>query len=74
MHPDLFLAVGIFVFAFSIPSLLAGWTDGRVPKTGIIMFLAAAILVVTAVVRKPGGYAFQDVPGAVISAVVRVWH
>ncbi|MGA0540627.1 hypothetical protein [Neotabrizicola sp. VNH66] len=71
MDPDLFLTIGVVLAILTIPSLFSAWTDGRAPRMGAIMLIAAAGLVVAAVTKKPGGYAVGDVPHVMMSVVGR---
>lgn len=71
MDPDLFLTIGIVLAVLTIPSLFSAWTEGRAPRFGAIILIAAAGLVVTAVTNKPGGYAVSDVPHVMMSVVGR---
>lgn len=67
---DLLLTVGIILFVLSIPSLLSAWVEGRVPRLGSIMSIVALGMVVSALVTKPGGYAFNEVPGVMVKVIV----
>jgi formate-dependent nitrite reductase membrane component NrfD len=60
---DLLLTVGIVLLVLSVPSLLAAWVESRAPRLGAIMAIAALGMIVTALVTKPGGYAFSQIPG-----------
>lgn len=72
MDTDLLLTLGIVLFAFTIPSLLAAWTEGRPPRVGAIMLIAAIGLITTALTQRPGGYEFNEVPGVMMAVVSRV--
>ncbi len=63
---DLMLTVGIILMVLSIPSLLSAWVEGRAPRMGAIMSIAALGLIVAAIMTKPGGYAFNEVPGVML--------
>lgn len=71
MNPDLLLTLGIVLFALTIPSLLAAWVDGRAPRVGSIMVVVSLSLVLAAVTIRPGGYAFNEVPDAMMRLVSR---
>jgi formate-dependent nitrite reductase membrane component NrfD len=71
---DLMLTVGIVLLILSLPSLLSAWVEGRAPRLGALMIAAGAVLVGTALSVRPGGYAFDDVPGVVIDVVARLWR
>ncbi|WP_128516090.1 hypothetical protein [Tabrizicola thermarum] len=66
---DLMLTVGIILIVLSVPSLLSAWVEGRAPRMGAIMSIAALGLIVAAIMTKPGGYAFNEVPGVMLKVV-----
>lgn len=66
---DLLLTVGIVLMVLSVPSLLAAWVESRAPRLGAIMVIAALGMTVTALVTKPGGYAFNQVPGVMVKVI-----
>ncbi|MDZ4135286.1 MAG: hypothetical protein U1D06_06785 [Paracoccaceae bacterium] len=69
MDPDILLVVGVVVGAFSIPSMLSAFREGRAPRIAAILVLIAGTLVVLAVTRKPGGYEVADVPGVFLRVI-----
>lgn len=71
MDTDLFLTLGLLLAILTIPSLLSAWVEGRPPRVGTIMILAAAGLITAALTQKPGGYSFNDVPGVVVGVFGR---
>ncbi|MBL9049720.1 MAG: hypothetical protein JNK19_06385 [Tabrizicola sp.] len=71
MDTDLALTIGIVLLILSVPSLLAAWVEGRAPRIGALMVVASAALIVTALMVKPGGYAFNDVPGVMVGVFSR---
>jgi hypothetical protein len=71
MDPDLLLTLGLALFVLTIPSLLAAWVEGRAPRVGAIMVIAALGLILAAVTQHPGGYTFNDVPDAIMRVVGR---
>jgi hypothetical protein len=66
LDSDLLLTIGIVLLVLSIPALLAAWAESRAPRTGAILIIAALGLIVTALLGKPGGYAWNDIPGVMI--------
>lgn len=74
MDTDLVLTVGIVLFVLSIPSLLAAWVEGRPPRLGAILVIVALGMVVGALWVKPGGYAFNQVPGVMIGVLSRLFQ
>lgn len=71
---DLMLTLGIVLLILSIPSLLSAWVESRAPRIGAIMVIAALGLVVSALVIKPGGYVFNQVPGIMVEVVTRFFR
>lgn len=62
MDSDLMLVAGTILAGLSLPSLLNGWTHGRLPRIGALMLLGGAVLVVLALQGKAGGYSFAELP------------
>ena len=71
---DLLLTIGIVLLVLSVPSLLAAWAESRAPRIGAIMVVVATGLIIAALVIKPGGYAFNQVPGIMIGVVSRFFQ
>lgn len=71
MDTDLFLTIGVFLAILSVPSLLAAWVEGRVPRMGAIMLIASVVLLVFAATQKPGGYRFDEIPTVMLGVVAR---
>jgi hypothetical protein len=71
MDTDLFLVIGIVIFALAIPSLLSAWVDGRVPRAGSIIVLIASVLVVTALTQNARGYSFAQIPDVFFRVIGR---
>jgi formate-dependent nitrite reductase membrane component NrfD len=67
---DLLLTGGIILLVLSIPSLLSAWVEGRAPRLGAVLSIAALTMIVSALVTKPGGYAFNEVPGVMVRVIV----
>ncbi len=74
MDTDLVLTIGIVLFVLSLPSLLAAWVESRPPRLGAIMVIVALGMVIAALVVKPGGYAFNQVPGVMIGVLSRLFQ
>jgi formate-dependent nitrite reductase membrane component NrfD len=66
---DLLLTVGIILLVLSIPSLLSAWAESRAPRIGAIMTVAALGLIVTALLTKPGGYTFNQIPEVLVRVI-----
>ena len=71
MDTDLYLTIGIVLAILTLPSLLAAWVEGRVPRIGAILLVAALGLILVSVSNRPGGYAFDEIPGIMIAVVAR---
>ncbi|MCL4067687.1 hypothetical protein M3484_14005 [Pseudomonas sp. GX19020] len=71
MDSDLLLTVGIVIAVLTIPTMLAGWVDGRAPRMGTLMVVLSAALLIVAWTQKPGGYRPADIPGVMLSVAAR---
>ena len=71
MDTDLFLVIGIVIFALAIPSLLSAWVDGRVPRAGSVMVLISGALIITALTQHARGYSFAEIPGVFFGVIGR---
>lgn len=69
MDTDLALTVGILLMVLSVPSLLSAWVESCAPRLGSVMFVGAGALIVYALTTRPGGYAFQEVPGVMVTVL-----
>jgi hypothetical protein len=74
MDTDLVLTLGIVLMVLSVPSLLSAWVEGRAPRIGAIMIIAAFGMIVTALTVNPGGYEFNEVPGVMVGVVSRLFN
>jgi hypothetical protein len=74
MDTDLVLTLGIVLMVLSVPSLLSAWVEGRAPRIGAIMIIAAFGMIVTALTVNPGGYEFSEVPGVMVGVVSRLFN
>jgi formate-dependent nitrite reductase membrane component NrfD len=74
MDTDLFLTIGILLLVLSLPSLLSAWVESRAPRIGALMVVAGAALIVTALMVRPGGYSFADVPDVILGVGARWFH
>jgi hypothetical protein len=72
MDTDLVLTLGIVLLVVTVPSLLAAWVEGQAPRIGAIMLVTSLALIVAAVIGKPGGYVFNDVPGVMVAVFARM--
>ncbi|MFM7334158.1 MAG: hypothetical protein ACKO2N_04765 [Tabrizicola sp.] len=71
---DLLLTVGIILLVLSIPSLLSAWVESRAPRLGAIMSIAALGMIAAALITKPGGYVFNEVPGVMVKVLAGFFH
>jgi hypothetical protein len=69
---DLMMVAGVVLAGLSLPSLLNGWTHGRMPRIGALMMLAGAVLIVLAIQGKPGGYSFAEIPDVFSRVIARM--
>jgi formate-dependent nitrite reductase membrane component NrfD len=69
---DLVLTLGVVLLVLAIPSFLAAWSQERAPRIGAIMLVAAIGLILAAVITRPSGYAFAEVPSVMIGVFSRL--
>ncbi|MCB5409638.1 hypothetical protein [Pseudogemmobacter faecipullorum] len=71
MDSDLFLTIGIILAILTLPVLLSAWVEGRVPRLGAILIIAAGGLFVTAMTQHSGGYKLQKIPDVMLRVIGR---
>lgn len=71
MDTDLVLTLGIVLVVLTIPSLLAAFVEGRPPRVGALVLLAAMAMILSAVMYRPTGYRFDEVPTVMLNVVMR---
>ena len=71
MDTDLVLTLGIVLAVLTIPSLLAAFVEGRPPRVGALVLMAAMAMILTAVMYRPTGYRFDEVPTVMLNVVMR---
>ena len=71
MDTDLALILGIIVGGFSIPSIVSSMSDGRAPRVSMITILIAGGLILYALMTRPGGYSFEQLPDVFFGVVAR---
>ena len=72
MDTDLVLTLGVLLLVLTVPSLLAAWVEGRVPRIGALMLLASSSMIVTALVTRPSGYRFDEIPMVMLNVAARL--
>ncbi len=71
MDTDLFLVIGLFLGVLTIPSMLSAFTEGRAPRAASIILLISGVLIATALIQKPTGYTFAEIPNVVVKVIAR---
>lgn len=71
MDTDLILTLGILLVIVTIPSLLSAWVEGRPPRVGALILLAAMSMILAAVINRPTGYRFEEIPTVMLNVVTR---
>lgn len=64
MDNDLFLVFGLIITGLAIPSIIGALVDSRVPRIAAIMIMIGTGMIAVAIMGKPSGYKFGDVPKA----------
>ena len=72
MDPDLALILGLIVAGFAIVGMISAISDGRPPRASALTVLIAGALVVYALMTKPGGYTFAQLPDVFFTVVARL--
>ena len=72
MDTDLVVTLGIVLLVVTIPSLLAAWVEGRAPTAGAILLIASLAMIVAAVLYRPGGYVFNELPHVIVGVFGRM--
>jgi len=65
VNPDQFFVIGLLVGLLSIPALISAFSESRPPRAAAIMVMISIVLILLAVLQKPGGYDMGEVPGIV---------
>ncbi|TQS71468.1 hypothetical protein ERN12_10585 [Rhodobacteraceae bacterium] len=74
MYSEVILTIGSLALCFSIPLMVAAYADQAAPRKSAILAILGLLLIVAAVVLKPGGYQLAEVPDAYASAVAYILH
>lgn len=69
MDLDLLLTLGIVLLTLSLPTILGGWAEGRVPRLGAVMVAASAAMIGWALYANPTPYALADIPHAILGVL-----
>lgn len=69
MNADLLLFLGVVSFALAFPVLVSSFSAGESPRSAIVLGFIGGSLIVAAIAMTPGGYAFNEVPGIMVSVV-----
>ncbi len=72
MDSDLFLVIGMVLFILAIPALISAFSESNPPRMAAGLFLVGGTMIAVAVMTRPGGYAFSDVPGVVVEVIARI--
>jgi len=64
MDNDLFLVFGLIIAGLAVPSIIGALVDSRVPRIAAIMVMIGTGMIAVAIMGKPSGYKFSDVPKA----------
>ena len=72
MDTDLVLTFGIVLVTLSLPSFLGGWVEGRLSPLGVALVALATGMIGSAVLMRPEGYVFHEIPAVMLGVVARV--
>lgn len=71
MDPDLIFVIGLVLVAFSIPSMLSAYSEGRAPRVSAMVIVLAGVMIVYAYNTKLGGYDFASIPDTFMGVVAK---
>lgn len=71
MDTDLIIVVGILSVLLAVPTLLASWVDGSVPRSGAILVLVGGVLIVVALNQHGRGYTIAEMPDVFMRVIGR---
>lgn len=74
MDTDLFIVVGFLLAAFSLPSALASYAEGRFPKIALAVLVLGAVICVVTAILSPDGYSFGRFPHSFIEILARIFN
>ena len=72
MHPDVMMALGLFLLVLSVPSLIAAIIDRRPPRVAALTAIMAGGLIVFTIPTNPGAYSVKDVPDVFIRVAAMI--
>ena len=68
MDPDLALIIGLILGVFAVPSIMSAFSEGRPPRVAAFTVIAAGVLIIWAISKKP------QYIGAVLAPIHVVTH
>ncbi|ATG48018.1 hypothetical protein [Celeribacter ethanolicus] len=71
MDTDLFLVLGSLLCCLALTSAASAFSESRRPRTAIWLVLIGGGMVLSALLLRPGGYAFAEFPEALIRVLGR---
>ena len=74
MDNDFVLVLGVFIGAWTFPSLIAAFSTSRPPRSAIIFFVTGGALISWAVYRQPNTYSVEGFPDLVLSVVAALFR
>ena len=69
---DLMLVIGMVLGVLAVPAAFSAMADDRRPWGSAVVVLIAGGMIGAALVGKPGGYRWADLPETIFSVVARV--
>ncbi|WP_372839719.1 hypothetical protein [Phaeovulum sp.] len=69
---DLFLVIGLIIAAVAIPSIISAFSDSRAPRAAAVGVVLGGVMVLAAIVTKPGGYSASQIPNVFAQVFARV--
>jgi len=71
MDPDVALVIGVLIGAFSLPSIVSGFSERRAPRISFLTLMVGAGLGYWAISQNPDSYSILGFPDLLIEVVAR---
>ncbi|SEL19111.1 hypothetical protein [Pacificibacter marinus] len=71
MDTDLFLVIGVALLVLALPTMIGAFSESRPPRVAAVLVVIGGGMIVWAVTQKTGGYAWDDIPQALVRVIGR---
>jgi hypothetical protein len=71
MDTDVFLVIGVAMLVLALPALIGAFSESRPPRAAAVLVVIGGSMIVWAVTQTAGGYAWDDIPQALVRVIGR---